>query len=335
MVVPTSFASAVLLLALAFFCFSLWPNFYRASERRWRFEFFSLDFSIGAILVAIVTAYTLGTLGPEMSFTDRMLIAGRAASVWVLGAGVVFALGNILLLASISLLGMAPAFAVSFGTATAVIAVIYLGRSHPLLLGGALACLVFCIICGLIGARSVVQKVVKQAASGNREAGRLTATSLAIASGLVLGGLQFVLRLTSDPEFGPGPYASILMLALGLLLSTPAFIFFFINIRLTGAPARFRPFAQGGLTKHVPGFVSGAIWAVGTLALLATLSTPGDQAPGRALIFLFPVSSGIACMLLGLFKWKELATGGPRSWLLLATLSFAAGCVFTAYGFGK
>lgn len=331
MVFPTSFASAVLLLLLSSFSFSIWPNLYKRSERKWRFEFFSLDFSLGAILLALLTAYTLGTLGPEMSFTDRMLIAGRAASVWVIGAGVVFALGNMLFLASITLLGMAPAFAASFGTAIAITAAIYIGRSHPLLLSGAVACLLICVVFGLMAGRTV-SLPLKQSAARNQRSGPVAAMSLAVLSGLALGGLQYVLKGTADPEFGIGPYASTLMLAIGVLIATPALNFFFTNIRLTGSPISFKLYVQGGLQRHVPGFVSGAIWTLGTLAVLVALSTAADHAPSALLVFLFPVSSVIVCILLGLFRWKEVPASRPRTWLFLSIVSFAAGCAFIGYG---
>ncbi len=335
MVFPTSFASAVLLLLLSFLCFSIWPNLYKRSERRWRFEFFSLDFSLGAILLALLTAYTLGTLGPEMSFTDRMLIAGRAASVWVIGGGAVFALGNMLLLVSITLLGMAPAFAASFGTALGVTAAIYIGHSHPLLLSGVAVCLLLCVVFGLMAGR-IVSQPVKQPVARSQRAGPVAAMSLAILSGLALGGLQYVLKGTADPEFGIGPYASTLMLAIGILISTPALNFFFTNIRLTANPISVKLYVQGGLKRHVPGFISGVIWALGTLAVLAALSTPAaDEAPSALLIFVFPVSSVVVCILLGLFRWKEFPASRPRTWLFLSIVSFAAGCAFFGSGLAK
>ena len=333
MVFPTSLASALLLLLVSFLCFSIWPNLYKRSERRWRFELFSLDFSLGAILLALLTAYTLGALGPEMSFTDRMLIAGRAASVWVIGAGMVFTLGNMLLLAGITLLGMAPAFAASFGTAIALTAAIYIGRPHPLLLCGAIACLLLCVVSGLMAGR--ISQPVKQPAARNQRAGPVAAMSLAVLSGLALGGLQYVLKGTADPEFGIGPYASILMLATGILISTPALNFFFTNIRVTGSPISLKLYFQGGLQRHVPGFVSGAIWAIGALAVLLALNTAADQAPSALLVFVFPVSSVVVCILLGLFKWKEFPASRPRSWLLLSIISFAAGCAFLGSGLPK
>ena len=37
---------------------------------RWRFELFSFDFAIGAILFALVSAYTLGNLVPISVFPN-------------------------------------------------------------------------------------------------------------------------------------------------------------------------------------------------------------------------------------------------------------------------
>ena len=50
--------------------------------------------------------------------------------------------------------------------------------------------------------------------------------------------------LTADPEFGPGPYATILMLCLGLVVATPCLNFFFMHIKITGEPIGFRSYLQ-------------------------------------------------------------------------------------------
>ncbi len=323
MVIPASFASALTLLLLSLLCFSIWPNLYFASLPGRRFELFSLDFSVGAFLVALLAASTLGTFGSEMSFTDRMLIAGRAASVWLVGAGVIFALANMLFLVGIQLLGMAGGFAITFGTAVMFTALLRLYPIHSLLFAAAAAFLMLSAIAGIAGR--------------SRGNSRTKGISLALAGGIGLGGMQAILKITSDPEFGPGPYATILMLSLGILIATPALDFFFMHIRIIGAPIGFRHYLQGGMQAHRPGVLGGAIWAAGALAWLLALSATVERTPGAALDFLIPVASVLVCMALGVFgRTKGPATNrGPRLWLFVALAGFAAGWVLLGMALAK
>src|SRR5579875_142197 len=117
MILPSTYASALVLLVLSFFCLGTWVNTFKLTGTHWRFELFSIDFAIGAILLSVIAAFTLGTMGSELAFSDRMLVAGRGAQVFVVAAGFIFNLGNMLLLASISILGIAGAFPLSIGLA--------------------------------------------------------------------------------------------------------------------------------------------------------------------------------------------------------------------------
>ena len=313
MVLPTTYTSAVSLLLLSLLCFSLWPILYRHLAARWRFELFSLDFAIGALLFAVSAAYTLGMLGSEMSFTDRMLIAGRAAEIPILAAGILYAFGNILLLASVSALGFSAAFPLVFGSALAVMAVFRFSFAAAMLL---VLCVVF----------TWMRK------------GQLQARVLAIVGGVILGFVPILVKLTADPEFGPGPYATLLMLAIGVLISTPLYAFFLMNIRIAGGPPiGIGTYFHGKAGQHLAGLAGGAIWAAGALALLLAVNFTGAQAPGPSLVLMLPSSSVVVCMLLGALLWKELA-GIPQAaklWIGLSAVSFVAGLALLASGYAK
>lgn len=120
MILPTTYVSALLLLIVSFLCLGSWVNTFKLTGPRWRFELFSIDFAIGAALVAAIAAFTLGTLGSDLAFTDRMLVAGHLAQVMLICAGFIFNLGNMLLLGSASILGIAAAFPLSVGVALVV-----------------------------------------------------------------------------------------------------------------------------------------------------------------------------------------------------------------------
>ena len=49
-------------------CLGSWINTFKATGNRWRFELFSIDFAVGALLISLLAAYTLGTLGADLEF---------------------------------------------------------------------------------------------------------------------------------------------------------------------------------------------------------------------------------------------------------------------------
>src|SRR5450755_3918944 len=110
MILPATYLSALLLLVVSMICWGSWANTFKLTGENWRFEFFSYDFAIGVLLGAVIAAFTFGTLGSELTFSDRLLIAGRKAELFVFIGGVVFTLANMLLMAAISLAGLAVAF---------------------------------------------------------------------------------------------------------------------------------------------------------------------------------------------------------------------------------
>jgi glucose uptake protein len=101
LVLPTTWLSALFFLVLSFICLGSWANTFKASGSRWRFELFSIDFAVGALIFSLLAAYTLGTLGADLGFSDRMLVAGRTNQALGIAAGALFALGNMLLLAAV------------------------------------------------------------------------------------------------------------------------------------------------------------------------------------------------------------------------------------------
>src|SRR5580698_952770 len=109
-----------MLLIFSMLCLGSWANAQKLSGK-WRFELFYYDYSFGAIVCAVLAAFTLGSLdSQELTFQDNLLIASRHAMAYAAGAGVVFNLGNMLLLAAVQVSGMAVAFLISFGLALAV-----------------------------------------------------------------------------------------------------------------------------------------------------------------------------------------------------------------------
>ena len=321
MVIPTTYAASLFLLFLSLVCFSIWPNLYKLCGSGWRFELFSLDFALGALLAALAAAYTLGTLGPNDSFSDRMLIAGRAASAWIIGAGGILTLGNTVFLASVVLLGLSAATLLTFGTALALTAFLHFRVPHLALVfsGGVLFLL---SVAFAVGAGKFRMPGKPKTRWSYRKG-----IALAVLAGIAFGLFQSVMSPATDPDSGPGPYAALLMLSIGLLLFTPMLDFFFLNIKITGDPISFRYYARGTAKQHALGFIAGLVWAIGALGLLLPLAAAGRSAPKPALSFTLPALAVLVCVLLGVAGWKEFSSS-PQT----AKTRLAAGAAFFAAG---
>ncbi len=320
MVVPTTYTASLLLLLLSLICFTLWPNLYKSREGQWRFELFALDFALGGFLFAIIAAYTLGILGPEMSFSDRLVIAGREAEIWVVGTGFVLAFANLLLMASITLLGISVAVPISFGMAAVLTALShFLSSPMPSVMAAAIFLLLASVGVGIRVKRTLISGPKRPASLSSEQSQRTKGRILAILGGGALGFVHWLLKRTSNPDFGPGPYATVLLLFIGTAISTPLFNFFFMNIKVTGEPIDFRSYLAGGIRPHASGILSGFFFALGALAVSLALGAQEDPAPQPSLILIIPFLSCIACAWLGVTIWKEFAKSPRRGWVGLIT----------------
>src|SRR5579864_7123774 len=192
MILPATYSSALLLIILSMICWGSWANTFKMAGK-WRFELFYYDYSLGVLLAAIVAAYTFGSMGSDLSFSDNLLIALRRNMAWAAAAGVVFNLANMLLVAAISVAGMAVAFPIGIGLALVVGVIwnyILNPQGNPILLAIGVALVVGAIIVDA-WAYSAHAKPV-QAKVGKGTPRKAAATSpkgilLSLISGLLMG----------------------------------------------------------------------------------------------------------------------------------------------------
>src|SRR5690348_2604627 len=120
MILPTTYGAALILLIISMVCWGSWANTLKLVDERWRFELFYFDYSFGVLVASIVAAFTFGMLGPDMTFQDRLLVAGHLKQLFAFLGGVIFNLANMLLVAAIGIAGLAVAFPVGIGLALVI-----------------------------------------------------------------------------------------------------------------------------------------------------------------------------------------------------------------------
>jgi len=352
MILPTTHTSAVLLLLVSFLCLGSWINTFKLAGPRLRFELYSIDFAVGAALLSIIAAFTLGTLGSDLAFSDRLLVAGRASQAFVLAAGILFNLGNMLLLAAVSLLGVSGAFLLSIGSALVISSLFYFPAPNtPILLSGIvlvlLAVLLDIAACRMreaaqlaTGSTAGVQYGVKVAAKPGlrvppKPAPRKTGKGIFIAllSGAMLGFFYPIGVKGMTGDLALGPYAGMLMFSVGILISTVLFGVYFLKIAIEGEPLSVSAYLQGKAPQHFLGLAGGALWATGALAALLAVAIPAQAGVQGSTKLFAPLASVLLAVACGVFVWKEFqATSKAKLSLGLAAALFACGLALIGIG---
>src|SRR5687768_18367036 len=118
MFIIESYSLAVLFCVITMLCWGSWANTQKLASKSWRFELFYWDYVIGILLLSLISALTLGSLGEEgRSFIEDLKQTDSANIGSALLGGVIFNAANILLSAAISIAGMAVAFPIGIGLA--------------------------------------------------------------------------------------------------------------------------------------------------------------------------------------------------------------------------
>ncbi|HCK99429.1 MAG TPA: hypothetical protein DHW42_04905 [Candidatus Marinimicrobia bacterium] len=136
MLIINSYVMAVVMCVMTMLCWGSWANTQKLASKEWRFHLFYWDYSIGVLLLALVLAFTLGSVGSAgRGFIEDLRQAG-GAMLWSAFLGVIiFNFANILLVAAIDIAGMAVALAerktlveaIRFANAAAALSVTKLG----------------------------------------------------------------------------------------------------------------------------------------------------------------------------------------------------------------
>ena len=324
MLIPSSHQTALLLLIVGLACLGSWANTFKVAK--WRFELFYIDFVLGALGLSLLAAFTLGTLGSELSFNDRIAVAGLRSQAFALSAGFLFSVGNLLLLAAISLVGIAIAFPLALSLAFLLSA--YFQGTGSLALFGAGAALLL-LACVFAAAAARVRSTPKPGATPQAAKARRARAVKGIVVGLIGGvliGISAPLAASSFwGDLGLGAYGGLLMFSLGLTASGIVFALVFMNIAIEGGRVTLGTYRSGGLKQHLLGIAGGTVWACGMLAVLLAQSPPAAEMPSESLLTIAVQLATLLNVLWGVLAWKELsaAPGRVKIWLSISFLSFA------------
>jgi glucose uptake protein len=293
---PQSFQIALLMMIMSAICWGSWANSYKGIKN-YRFELFYWDYAVGIFLISLILALTMGsTTNDANSFLSNVRSADRSNIVYTMVGGAIFNLANLLLVATIDMVGMAVGFPLAIGIALVVgVVSSYILQPH-----GNAGLLAAGVVCALI-AVLMDGKAYGSLAIAGREVSR-KGIVVCVISGVLMGlWAPFVTRsMTTGRPLGP--YSIAVFLTLGALLSCLVWNVYFMKKPLVGQPVNFGDFFRGPASGHALGLVGGCIWGIGMVFNLVAASVTGV-----AISYAIGQSAPMVAALWGVFVWKEFA----------------------------
>ena len=320
MVIVESYTVAVVMCVVTMLCWGSWANTQKLASKEWRFQLFYWDYAIGVLLLSLLLAFTMGSMGSAGRgfVADLSQASGQALGSAFLG-GVIFNLSNILLVAALDIAGMAVAFPVGVGLALALgVITTYLTKPEgdPVLLALGVAG---------IGVAIVVDALAYKKLAAKAQSTPLKGIVLSVAAGILMGFFyRFVVAAMSQDfanlEPGKlGPYTAVVLFSLGLLLSNFLWNSIVMAKPFVGEPVPFGDyFTKGNARLHLIGILGGMIWNVGM-----SFSIIASGAASPALAYGLGQGATMVAACWGVFIWKEFKDAPPgTNGLLVAMFLF-------------
>ncbi len=318
MFIVESYAIAMLMCVITMLCWGSWANTQKLASKEWKFQLFYWDYSIGVLLLTLVLALTMGSIGSQgRGFLEDFLQA-EMGNIWlVLLGGIIFNFANILLVVAIDVAGMSVAFPVGIGLAL-VLGVIDNYRKAPETYNAALL---------FLGVAAVALAIIVNALAYRRLSKDQTTTAVGVILSILCGVFMgfFYGRVASamatdfaNPEVGKlTPYTALVFFSLGLLLSNFVFNTIAMKWTVSGDKVAISDyFTKGNPRLHLIGILGGAIWGLGmSFSLIA-----GGKA-GYAISYGLGQGATLVAAFWGVFIWREFR-GAPKGTNKFLTLMF-------------
>jgi len=328
MILPQTYAAALVLMVLSMICWGSWANTFKLT-RKWRFELYYFDYAFGVAVASVIYAFTAGNMGFDgLMFIDDFMHAGKRQWLYGFSGGVVFNLANMLLVAAISVAGLAVAFPVGIGMAL-VIGVILnhliKPTGNPFLLFAGCAVVVAAIVVDAMAYRSLARtQQLELIKAGKARSTRVRVPAkgivLSIAAGVLMGLFFPLVEMSKAGDVGLGPYSAGFVFAAGVFLSTFVFNLFFMNLPVQGEPVEILDYFRGSLRVHLLGLLGGIIWYTGAIANFVAASAAEEVQVGPAISYAIGQGATMVSALWGILLWKEFAGADTRAKSLLVLM---------------
>jgi glucose uptake protein len=329
MFIPQSYSLAIILCVVTMLCWGSWGNTQKLAGKSWRFELFYWDYVLGILLFAILLGFTLGSSGETgRGFIQDIRQAEPGNILNAMLGGVIFNASNILLVAAMSIAGMAVAFPVGVGIALAlgvIINYIFAPQGNPTWIFGGVILIVAAILLDAFAYKKHSSSSQKVSSKG---------IMLSVAAGVLMALFyRFVASsmVTSfeAPEAGKlTPYSALFFFAIGVLVSNFLFNYLIMKKPFDGAPLTFKDYKNGSFGVHLTGILGGVIWNIGM-----SMSILASGKAGFAISYGLGQGATLIAALWGVFIWKEFkgASKSVNQLIFLMFMAYLAGLALLVY----
>lgn len=330
MFIVNSYLLAIVFTFITMLCWGSWGNTQKLAGKTWRYELFYWDYVIGVLLISILFAFTLGSMGDN----GRGFLTDLSQASWsnigsaFLG-GVIFNAANILLSTAIAIAGMSVAFPVGIGLALVLgVIVNYVGsqKGDPLFLFIGVGLITVAIIFNALA--------YKRASSGNQKVSTKGILVSVLAGVLMSFFYRFVARSMDLENFAyPAagmmtPYTAVVIFSLGVFISNFLFNTVLMKRPISGNPTNYKAYFKGKPSIHWVGILGGVIWGIGN-----SLNLIAAGKAGAAISYGLGQGATLVAALWGVFIWKEFknAPKGTNGMLTIMFLLFVLGLISIIY----
>jgi glucose uptake protein len=246
MYTPHTYPVALLMMLVSMLCWGSWANTQKI-DKTWRFELYYWDYMWGILVCALLFGLTMGRTNPAapVSFFRNLDSAGARSLAEAFVGGMIFNLGNLLLVAAISVAGMAVAFPLGAGLALVIGACLNYVVSpagNPLLLFGGIL-----LVCAAIAANAMAYRGLSKGAKADTKG-----IVLSLLCGVVIGLFYPFVAKALTGENHLGPYTVYFVFALGALASN-------FPLNYAAAGERFAAFDRRLLPRRTCGACLGSL----------------------------------------------------------------------------
>jgi glucose uptake protein len=323
MFIPTVYAVALSMIVVSMIAWGSWVNTYKLCKG-WRFELFYWDYVWGILLISLILGFTMGRTDPASpdSFIQNLHTADGRHFMFALLSGILFNLGNILIVAAIAIAGMAVAFPVGVGLALVIGSVlnyIITPKGNVWMLFGGIA-----LVCIAMAVDTVAyRRHAKDQSVGTK------GIILSVLGGVVMGLFYPFIAKAIKGENHLGPYTVAFVFALGVLVSNFPVNYILMRRPVSGPPLSVRDYFRGTRAWHLWGILGGMFWGMGTIFNFVASYA---QMVGPAASYALGQGSTMVGPIWGVFVWGEFkgADATTRRLVALMFALFIAGLVCVA-----
>ncbi len=292
MYIPQTYFTAVILMFMTMLCWGSWANTGKL-DSRWRFELFYWDYTVGVLVTSFLFGITLGSFGDlEPTFFSDLAQADWTHKWEAFVSGVIFNVANILLVAAISIAGMAVAFPIGIGMAL-VIGTLLSYIDTPIGNGTFLTIGVFWILVAILLDAFAYQKISTKEMTKK-------GVYISLICGFLMGLFYPLLAHSMHGEQALAPYGAVFSFCVGMFLSNFLVNTIFMKKPVLGRVLFWKDYKKGTLKQHAIGWLGGLIWCVGI-----SLNIIASTQAGPAVAYAFGQGATLIAALWGVFVWKE------------------------------